>query len=469
MIGEKTGRKALNWTERFKGDKVILMIALLLMLISVISVFSSTPLLALETKTDRISIMASQLKVMGFGVIIIALLYIFGRSKAYRWVGKYSFIVCLGMLLVLVLNLHLGIIEAGSINGARRIIKVFGKQLHVYEFVKVLMILYLAWALDTYKEGGFKLTRLLSGRFPRLAFLEKPLWQKIVYIYLPIVITTGCVMMGSNSSGLFVALVMILVIMVGGIDIKDIAIVGGILGILVVGLYISYKQGWLKGSRIETAISRITNDDEDTMQVLLDSKPGSREYNDARDKLRQPVGAQLAIKEGGFFGKGIGNSTQKYTVPVIFGDYMFSFLIEETGIVGALFIILLYYSLLARGTMVAKDCDQYFDKLVTVGLTILVTGQAFMHMAVNVHFPLVPQTGQTLPLVSHGTTSFIVFSLVFGILLSVSRQSWLKMQDREKNVAPILVHHDEVQASLSDVEMMDDVQEEPVETEEESL
>jgi len=148
---------------------------------------------------------------------------------------------------------------------------------------------------------------------------------------------------------------------------------------------------------------------------------------------------------------------------------MFSFLIEETGILGALFIILLYYSLLARGTMVAKDCDQYFDKLVTVGLTILVTGQAFMHMAVNVHFPLVPQTGQTLPLVSHGTTSFIVFSLVFGILLSVSRQSWLKMQDREKNVAPILVHHDEVQASLSDVEMMDDVQEEPVETEEESL
>ena len=464
MIGEKTGKKAFNWTERFKGDKVILMIALLLMLISVISVFSSTPLLALETKTDRISIMASQLKVMGLGVALIVLLYIFGRSKAYRWVGKYSFIVCLGMLLVLVLNLNLGIIEAGSINGARRIIKVFGKQLHVYEFVKVLMILYLAWAMNTYKEGGFKLTKLLAKRFPRLDFLEKPLGQKVVYIYLPIIITTGCVMMGSNSSGLFVALVMILVILVGGIDIKDIAIVGGILAILMGALFLSYKQGWLKGSRIETAISRVTNDDENTMQVLLDSKPGSREYNDARDKLRQPVGALLAIKEGGFFGKGIGNSTQKYSVPVIFGDYMFSFLIEETGIL----IILLYYSLLARGTMVAKDCDDYFDKLVAVGLTILVTGQAFMHMAVNVHFPFVPQTGQTLPLVSHGTTSFLVFSIVFGILLSVSRQSWLKMQVRENNVEPILVHHDEVQASISDVEMMDD-QIEPFESEEDKL
>ena len=157
----------IPWTERFKGDKVILMIALLLMLISVISVFSSTPLLALETNTDRISIMTNQLKVVGLGVLIIVLLYLFGRSSWYRKGAMLCFGFSAAMLTVLVLNLDLGIIAAGEINGARRIIKVFGKQLHVYEFVKVFMILYLSWALDTYRKGEFKWSKRIASRFSR--------------------------------------------------------------------------------------------------------------------------------------------------------------------------------------------------------------------------------------------------------------------------------------------------------------
>ena len=192
------------------------------------------------------------------------------------------------------------------------------------------------------------------------------------------------------------------------------------------------------------------------MDILLSSRPGSPEYEAARDELKQPIGAQLAIQEGGLFGKGIGNSTQKYTVPVIFGDYMFSFLVEETGIIGAILIILLYFSLLARGTTVAKDCDDYFDKITVAGLTILITGQAFMHMMVNVHFPLIPQTGQTLPLVSHGTTSFLVFSAVFGILLSISRETYLKMKRREANAITIIEHEpDEIESRLNDLDILD--------------
>ena len=452
---KKTKRDIWNWMDGFRGDKVILIIALLLMLISVISVFSSTPLLALEKGIDRISIMTTQLKVVVAGVVVILLLYIFGRSKLYRVFGKFGFVLSLAMLIILVFNLNLGIVQAGVINGARRIIKVFGKQLHVYEFVKVFMILYLAWALDAYKRGEFKFTKRLATAFPRLSFLTKPLGEKIFYIYFPVALTLGLVMMGSNSSALFLAAVLILIILIGGVNFKDIASLG--LALLLVGglLFGAYKLDILKGSRIETAISRITNDDSETMEDLLHSSPGTPEYEAARDELRQPVGAQLAIKEGGLFGKGIGNSTQKYTVPVIFGDYMFSFLIEETGILGAIFIILLYFSLLARGTTVAKDCDDYFDKIVVAGLTILVTGQAFMHMMVNVHFPFIPQTGQTLPLVSHGTTSFIVFSAVFGILLSISRQTYLKMKQREANAIPIIEHHDELQTRLDDLDALD--------------
>ena len=424
--------------DRFAGDKVILLIALFLMLISVVSVFSSTPLLARELGTGRMDIMLDQLKAVAIGFIFIFLLYFFGRVEVYRRASMLGFALTFGILAVL--NLNLGIVKAGSINGARRILVVAGKQIHVYEFVKVFMIMYLGWALDTFKRHGFTFLPMMASKFEKLQFLEKDIWQKIFYIYMPIFLTTFMVMMGSNSSAIFIGAIMMLMVLVGGIAWKDI---GVMVLALVAGagiMFLSYKAGFLKDSRLGTAISRIMQDDDAVMDKLLTSPRGSKDFNDARDELKQPVSALLAIKEGGLVGKGIGNSTQKYATPVIFGDYMFSFIIEETGIIGAVLIILLYFSLLARGTLVAKECDRYYDKMIVTGLIILVTGQAFMHMAVNVHLPFVPQTGQTLPLVSHGTNSLLVFSIVFGILLSISRDAKENIERREAETEPIIVH-----------------------------
>ena len=447
MTEEKTSDSLLgricNLLDRFSGDKVIFLIALFLMLISVISVFSSTPLLARERGTDRMLIMVDQLKAVALGFGIIFVLYYFGRMEWYRALSKWGFAVSFGILVILVFHLNLGFIKASPINGAWRILSVAGKQIHVYEFVKVFMILYLGWALDTFKNHEFRLLPALSGLSPRLAFLQKDIWQKIAYIYFPIASTTLMIMMGSNSSALFIGGIMILMILVGGISGKEIGITIALLLAGVVVMFGAYKAGVLKESRIGTAISRITQDDDATMNILLTAPRGSRQWNDARDELKQPVGALLAIKEGGLLGKGIGNSTQKYAVPVIFGDYMFSFIVEETGIWGAALIILLYFSLLARGTMVAKECDKYYDKMIVTGLILLVTGQAFMHMAVNVHLPLVPQTGQTLPLVSHGTNALLVFSIVFGILLSISKDARENMARREAEAAPIIEHEDD--------------------------
>ena len=427
-----------NLLDRFTGDKVIFLIALFLMLISVISVFSSTPRLANDTGIDRTAIMLDQLKLVAFGFIIIFSFYGFGRVDWYRRLSRFGFAISFILLVILVGNINLGIVRAAEINGARRILSVNGAQIHVYEFVKLFMIMYLGWALDAYKKGEFKIIPSLAAKYPKLAFLAKPLWQKVLYIYFPVASVTLMVMMGSNSSALFIGFIMIVMILVGGIDFKDIAAVGGVLVIGIALMFGAYKAGILKESRIATALSRITADDDATMKTLMESRRGTKEWEDARAKLDQPVGALLAIKEGGLLGKGIGNSTQKYQVPVIFGDYMFSFVIEETGLWGALVLILLYYSLLARGTMVAKECAEYYDKMVVTGLIILVTAQAFMHMAVNVHLPLVPQTGQTLPLVSHGANSFLVFSIVFGILLSISKDAHENMTRREEEAAPLL-------------------------------
>ena len=432
-----------SFMDRFSGDKVILLIALFLMLISVISVFSSTPRLANDTGSDRVSIMVDQLKVVALGFVLILGFYYLGRVEWYRKLSQFGFFLCLGILTILVLNLNLGFVRAGEINGARRILLVAGKQVHVYEFVKLFMVMYLGWALDTFKNGNFKWIPRLVGNSSRLSFLNQDRWLKIIYIYVPILLTTLMVMMGSNSSALFMGIIMVLMVLVGGIDARDIGYVvaAGVVGIAI--MFGAYKAGWLKDSRIGTAIGRITQDDDATMQQLLSSKRESLEWRQARGKLDQPVGALLAIKEGGLMGKGIGNSTQKYQVPVIFGDYMFSFIVEETGLWGAAILIILYFSLLARGTMVAKECNRYYDKMIITGLIILVTGQAFMHMAVNVHLPLVPQTGQTLPLVSHGTNAFLVFSVIFGILLSISKDARENMARREAEAEPIIAHQPE--------------------------
>ena len=430
----------VNLMDRFTGDKVIFLIALFLMLISVISVFSSTPRLANDTGRDRVTIMVEQLQWVAIGFFIIFTLYFVGRADWYKRLSMLGYGASVAVLVILVLNLNLGFLRAGEINGARRILLVAGKQIHIYEFVKLFMIMYLGWALDTFKRGEFKWIPRIANRFQSLAFLEKDIWQKIIYIYFPILSTTLMVMMGSNSSALFIGAIMVLMVPVGGIDWRDIGIVV-LVGVVGIGLmFMAYKAGLLKESRIETAISRITQDDDATMRQLIASKRESLEWKQARAKLDQPVGALLAIKEGGLLGKGIGNSTQKYQVPVIFGDYMFSFIIEETGLWGAFILIILYFSLLARGTLVAKMCDNYYDKMIVTGLIILVTGQAFMHMAVNVHLPLVPQTGQTLPLVSHGTNSFLVFSLVFGILLAISKDAKENMARKEAEAAPIIEH-----------------------------
>ena len=417
MDNNKTN--AWNWIDEFKGDKVILIIAMLLLAASIITVFSSTSLLALGKGDSRESIMTSQTV---------------GNSKAYRFVGKFGFLASLAMLIILVFELDLGFVRASSINGAMRVIVVFGLQLHVYEFVKLFMILYASWALKTYKEGGFKLTKRIAALHPKLSFMATPLGEKSFYLYIPLATTVGMVMLGSNSSALFIAAILVALFVIGGIDVKDILAMGAAMGIVLGLLTLANSLGAIETNRSDTARSRVMNDEKAQMDSLIYYRPGGGHYNATKfnkykDKLMQPVGAQLAIKEGGLFGKGVGRSDQKYVVPVIFSDYMFSFIVEETGVVGALLLLILYYSLLARGVNVAKHCPDYFDKVVVTGYSILITAQAFMHMMVNVHFPFIPQTGQTLPLLSHGSTSFLVFCAVLGIILSLSKQSELANEE----------------------------------------
>jgi cell division protein FtsW len=338
---------------------------------------------------------------------------------------------------------------------------MFGYQIHVFEIVKVAMIMYLAWAINEYKSdiksGGkgkhFKLAKRLAKN-RNFEFLAKPFWKKIMYIYIPILIVTGMVMMGSNSSAVIIGGVMLAVLVVGGLEMKEVWLAIAAV-ITMVGLaYGTYKLSGEKimANRFQEMETRLTMNSDP--HQLLDSKlkKDRDAWQKRLDKIKQPNAAKIAVAEGGLLGKGPGGSTQKYVLPVVFGDYMFSFLLEEYGLWGGIIIIILYVSLLARGSWIARLCDSDFAKTAVGGLTLLITGQAFLHMYINVG--LGPLTGQTLPLVSHGKSAFLAFCVAFGVILSISRMANNKIRQEEAAAEPIY-KKDDIQSSLDVLEQIE--------------
>ncbi len=283
-----------------------------------------------------------------------------------------------------------------------------------------------------------------------LGWLSTDIGKKCLYIYFPMFLVTIMIIGGSMSSALFIGGVMFVTILIGGIQVKELMPVL-LLGVVLIGMCVGihFLSGGKYFDHVGSAVKRIGLSPE---QELVDAVGTSR-FEEVLGRTQQPLGAKMAVSEGGlFFGKGPGRSTQKHFVPVIFADYMFAFIIEEYGLVGAILIIILYAALLARGSIVARNCDNGFAKTAIAGLVILISGQALMHMLINVD--LGPLTGQTLPMISDGKTSFLCFSIAFGIILSISRGAKRKVEKETAQKAPILQTGDELKESLNDLDLI---------------
>jgi cell division protein FtsW len=129
--------------------------------------------------------------------------------------------------------------------------------------------------------------------------------------------------------------------------------------------------------------------------------------------------SKIAIVNGGFFGKGPGNSIQRNFLPHPYSDFIYSIIIEEYGLIGGLVVLLLYLFLLYRVGAIVRKSERTFPAFLIVGLAFSLVFQALINMGVAVN--VFPVTGQTLPFVSMGGTSIMFTSAAFGIILSVSR------------------------------------------------
>ena len=446
-----------KFIDDMEGDKVIWIIVLLLILISILAIFSSTPLLPGKT---RIEVMKDHGLVSAAGLVLIIGLCNIRKIGIFRFISQFGFFITFLFLLILDFHMKLGILNAEYINGAWRTLSFFGFQIHVFEIAKVAMVMYLAWALHAFKqdrdalEAGeesptFGLANWLSTK-KNLEFLKKPFWKRAFYIYIPSLIVCGMIAPGSNSSAIFMGIILIGTMMIGGVPFKELLIAGGMLVVTALILFGIHKatDGHFM-TRLKTFTSRIEARYE--TDILENLKKGTKEFDDAVDDLRQPYGAKIAVHEGGLLGKGSGKSTQKYSVTHIYSDYMYSFIIEEYGLLGAIIILILYTSLLARCSMIIRMCENEFAKIAIGGLAFLITGQAYLHMLVNVQ--IIPMTGQTLPMLSDGAFAFLTFCVAFGIILSISKMARTKMKAIEEVEVPI---KDDIQSTLEIIEQIDD-------------
>ena len=430
MAAREKKKTFWNFADSFEGDKVVWIIVLLLILFSIVCMFSSSSRLLRDGNT-RLDLMKDQMLVVLAGLGVIIVLYNIKNIGFFRWCSKWGFFVSLALLGLLDAHVNLPFIKAVNINNAWRILTIGGFQVHVFEVVKIAMVLYLAWAMDALKQGKIK-------------WPEKLFWKKACYLYIPFLLIFVMIIPGSNSSALIIGLLMYVMILLGGGNFKDMAILGaaGIAAIAIIfGLYSATKSKehpWFE--RIGTGISRVF-EDKDWEQQAVDAPRGTIAWQEAIDAIRQPYSAKIAVKQGGLLGKGPGQSTQRYVVPDMSEDYMYSFIIEEYGLVGGLMVIFLYVSLLARGSIIARNCgNDHYAKLTVAGLCLLITGQAFLHMFVNADIG--PMTGQTLPLISHGTSAFLCFSVAFGIILSFSRIATRRIERETRAAAPLVEMHE---------------------------
>lgn len=479
------GEKVRSWLSAVKGDKMLLVIVILLYLFSIMTVLSSSSILA-GSETGRVKMLAGQLGIIFVSGLFLWVIYKYCTLRGLMRFGVGGFIISVGLLLFLTLRIRIPhVMESQFINGTWRTILLGGHlQIHVFEVVKVFSVMYMAWAVTRWKEEvavyeentteedlladkrGFPGLRRIAWRL-RQAWMDTPFFKRTVVIYLPFLAVCGMVGRGSNSSVLIVAFGMLVTLAIGGFSLRKLILFFLFCGLslgMVLALSGNRHKDGENGGRLGTASSRIHSffssyeEQLEQMRRKLETKEASMaDYYDFIDHNRQVQGARFAVREGRVtpLGKGPGGSTQKYTVMGLFGDFMFSFICEEYGIIGALFVIFLFGCLIARGTRIANYCSDTCARTMVAGLVILISGQAMLHILVNTG--IIPMTGQTLPILSDGKSAMLMFSIAFGVVLGVSRLVREEIDREEAGLEPVITHEgdDEIQQSLDDLDALD--------------
>ncbi len=282
--------------------------------------------------------------------------------------------VAIGGTVVFILALFAVPFLGSEVNGAVRWINLPGFQLEPSEFLKPMFVITTAW--------------LLAARFDDRSLPTMQLSFGLLVVIAGLLVKQP----DFGQTALFGAVWTAQAILAG----MSVLVIGGVVCLGVGGLGVAY----LTSTHVAERIDHFVKGTGDTYQI---------------DR------ALDCFKAGGLFGAGPGEGQMKFRLPEAHTDYIFSVIGEEFGAIACFVLAVLYLAIVVRVLLQLLDEEEPFIFLAAAGLAIQFGLQAAINMAVNL--ALLPSKGMTLPLVSHGGSSFLALSVGMGLLLALTRRN----------------------------------------------
>ncbi len=384
-----------NLASKTKGDRVIWGIVVILTLVSLLVVYSSTGSLAYKYSKSNESYLFKQLAFIVIGLLVIY----FAHRVNYTIYAKVAKLLYLISIPLLIYTYFFG----SKINDGSRWIKlpVINMTFQTSDMAKLALFMYLSLLLS------------------RKQNVIKDFKKGFIPVITPVAIICILIAPANLSTALLVGATSFMLMFIGRISTKHILLSAGIAAIPVALLLIlavtTYNKqthkadmpAMLDAGRIKTWVGRI--------QTFIYSGTDDEQ----NDKTYQNNQAKIAMANGGWFGRGPGNSEARNFLPHSYSDFIYAIIIEEYGLFGAAFMVFIYLLFLFRCIRLYQKCPYAFGAFLALalGFTLVIQAIANMGVAVNVF----PNTGVTLPLVSMGGSSFLFTCLSIGIILSVAR------------------------------------------------
>lgn len=387
-------KKKINWSGLMQGDLVIWMVFILLLMISVVEVYSASSTMSYGGKS---SYWEPVMQHGSFWLIGLVTAWFVSRVPCnYFKLGG-----TLGLLFALMLQLTA--LFSGKLNDAGRWIHLGRLTFQPSELTKMALVTYLAFIFSSLRNGKeVSSTGNKFAAFGAIASLALIVTENLSTAGLIFLIVLGMAFFAQVRAKLL-AIIFVIMVSVGA---------GG--WILVHSIPEETLSEWRASEnpithRVPTWVARITDKHE---------IPDNPKDYDITDNI-QVTHARIAVATSHGIGKGPGKSRQRDYLPQAYSDFIYAIIIEETGILGGLVVMFLYLLFMWRCRTIAERCKSLFPSYLVMGLSLMIVLQAMVNMAVAVG--AMPVTGQPLPLISRGGSSILINCICVGMILSVSR------------------------------------------------
>lgn len=397
-----------------KGDPVIWAVFFFLCAFSVVEMYSASSTLAYKSSSYNDPVM-KHLTFLSFGVILVFFIQYFKlfQIRILAYIG-----VVLSIILLILVQ-----IKGTTTNDAARWLEIGGVQFQPSEIAKLSMIVLAADFLSRIKNRK----------------TDEAVYFRLTIVFLGVI----CLLiLFENFSTAFLLFTVVFIMMyIGNISWKKLILLIAAL-VFVGGATFAVFKAIPESTSTPKLFHRVY-----TWVGRIDDHFGKEETGEAKYEINddnlQVQHGKIAVARGGVFGVFPGNSVQRDYLPQAYSDFIYAIIVEETGMVGGIFVILLYLILLYRAGRLATKSPTVFPAVLVIGLSLMLVIQAFTNMAVATS--LIPVTGQPLPLISRGGTSIIVTCIYFGLILAITRQL------KNENEKPVIKTVDLPEVDLDDL------------------